>query len=513
MKKQSFVKGALILMIFGLLSKVLGAIYRIPLTSIITPEGMGLYQMVFPVYSLLLTLSSSGLPSSIAKLISERIAKHEYRQADRILKVSFCLLFAFSLLCSLVLVFGAKLFASFQGNSEATLCYLGLAPAILFVGLISGFRGYFQGLQKMSPSAISGFVEQLFKLGFGLFLAASLMRKGISYAVFGAMLGISISEAVSALYLFINFLVFKARHREEFLKGEELVLTRSKTAKSILSTSVFVTLGGLIMPLSMVIDSALIINILKKSMSTKLATSLFGLESGTVGSIVNMPVVLSLSLATAILPCVSFKRANGDEEGAKRAASKALFLAIVIALPAAIGCYCLALPIIKLLYGHSLTTINITIAANILEVAAASVFYLALVQVTAGILQGMGLMFVPAISLLAGVVVKIVLNVTLVAIPSIGIYGAEVSNAACYFVALIINLLVIMKKGAVKFSPKIVLVLLSSLIVFIAKPVYNLLFNAGLNFYLALITCVFAAVILYFILIFLIFKRDLKAKV
>lgn len=508
-REKSFVRGAFILMIFGVLSKILGAIYRIPLTSIISPEGMGLYQMVFPVYSLMLTISSSGLPSSISKLISEANAKNQYKQAGKIMSLSFCLLFCFSVFCSLILVFGSKLFATVQGNVNATICYLGLAPAIVFVGFLAGFRGYFQGLQKMLPSAISGFIEQLFKLGFGLFFSKLLLPKGIPYAVLGAMLGISISEFASFVFMWIYYVVYRHHHRQ--LSGENLtVLSNKKTIKNILSTSIFVTLGGLIAPLGMLIDSVLVINILKNtSFSVSQATTLFGLESGTVGSIINMPVILSLALATAILPCVSSKNAKGDKEGAKKSASKALLLATIVALPASFGCYALSFPIMKILYGGSLSLENIEIASQILEVASISIFYLAMVQVSAGILQGISKAGVPALSLSVGLAIKIVLNLVLIRIPQINILGVEIANAVCYLVAFLINLSVIRRSELVDVSPRVFGVFLASCLVFVAKPIFEIL-AGSLNFYLSFLICVLAVVSVYFVMVYFLYRKQFK---
>lgn len=512
--KTSFVKGAVVLMIFGLLSKVLGAIYRIPLTSILTPEGMGLYQMVFPVYSLMLTISSSGLPSSISKLISENLAKRQYKQADRILKVSFFLLILFSFICGSILFFGSKLFAKVQGNEAATICYLGLVPAIIFVGLISGFRGYFQGRERMLPSAISQFVEQLMKLIFGLGLAAVLIKRGVRYAVLGATLGISLSEVFAFIYLLISFLVYRKNHGLNYADDIGTLYTPRQTAKNILGTSVFITLGSLIMPLGMIVDSSLIINILKSiGYSVKEATSLFGLATGTVGSIVNMPVVLSLALATAILPCVSSKSAKEDMEGANKAASKAMLLALLIALPAAVGCFALAKPIIMILYGRSLDKSMIDTAASIMQVASVSIFYLALLQVSSGILQGISLVYVPAISLTAGLVVKIVLNIVLVRITSINILGSEVANSMCYLTALIINLIVIKRHGILKLSIKVFALIGLALLVLLAMPIFDFLVGINLNFYLAFMLTVFGAIVVYFFFAFLLFKKELKVKV
>lgn len=508
-REKSFAYGAFILMFFGIISKILGAIYRIPLTSIISPEGMGLYQMVFPVYSLMLTISSSGLPSSISKLISEANAKNQYKQAGKIMRFSFCLFFCFSLFCSLILIFGSKFFATIQGNKSATICYLGLAPAIIFVGFLAGFRGFFQGLQKMLPSAISGFIEQLFKLGFGLFLAKLFLPKGVPYAVLGAMLGISISELVAFLFMLVCYVVYRHNHKQ--ISAENLtILSNRKTIKNILSTSLFVTLGGLIAPLGMLIDSVLVINILKNtSFSVSQATTLFGLESGTVGSIVNMPVIMSLALATAILPCVSSKNAKGDVDGAKKSASKALLLATVVALPAAFGCFALAFPIMKILYGGSLSFENIEIASQILEVASISIFYLAMVQVSAGILQGISKAGVPAVSLLIGLIIKIFLNLILIRIPQINILGVEIANAVCYLVAFLINLSVIRRSGLVDVSPRIFGVFFASCLVFLARPVFEIL-SVNMNFYLSFLICVLGAVSVYFVIVYFIYRKQLK---
>lgn len=512
MKKttKSFVYGAFVLMFFGILSKILGAIYRIPLTSIITPEGMGLYQMVFPVYSLMLTISSSGLPSSISKLISEANAKNQYRQAEKIMKISFLMLFCFSVFCSLIVVCFAKLFANVQGNSDATICYFGLAPAIIFVGFISGFRGYFQGLEKMLPSALSGFLEQLFKLVFGLLFASLMIKKSVAHAVLGAMMGISLSELFALVFLMIYYFIYRKKHQEN--KFEDLiVLSGKQTAKNILSTSIFVTLGGIVVPFGMMIDSVLVVNILKNSSySTKQATILFGLESGTVGSIVNMPVILSLALATAVLPCVSSKRAKNDQEGVKNSVSKALLFAVLIALPASFGCYSLALPIMKILYGRSLSISEIEVSAEILKMASISILFLALVQVTAGVLQGISKAKIPAISLLVGLAVKIVLNLVLIGIPSVNILGAEISNTICYLVAFLINLSIIKKEKLIDISPKIFVVFFVSMFIFFAEPLFSLLLQANLNLYLAFIVCVSIVVSIYFFIVFLLFRKDLK---
>lgn len=513
-KKQShsFVKGAIILMIFGMISKVIGAVYRLPLTSIVTAEGMGLYQLVFPVYTIMLTISSGGLPSSISKLISENLAKKQFRQANKILKLSFILLLTFSLFCAVIICLFANFFANIQGNKSAAICYYGIAPAVVFVGLISGFRGYFQGCENMYPSAISGLIEQIIKLLVGLFLAQKLLSKGIAYSVLGAMMGITVSEVVAFVYLLIAFLVHKTKNKIHFTK-QDIFLSNKKTFKAIISTSTIITVGGLIMPLGMLIDSSLIINLLKGAgYSGVYATTLFGLQSGTVGSIINMPVVLSLALATAILPRVSIKSAKGDCEGLKADANKAILFAVMIALPASFGCMGLAEPIIKLLYRRSLSAYEISIAANILQVASISIFYLAILQVTNGILQGTGKVWIPIISLSVGVIIKIILNVVLVPIDSIGILGAEIATASCYCIALLINLFILKKQGVIKLSFKILFLMLIAVLTYASKYIFEMINKTNINFYLSFFTTVFVTVLFYACLVFVLYKKEFLQK-
>ena len=400
-------------------------------------------------------------------------------------------------------------FAKLQGNENAKICFLGIAPAIVFVGFIAGFRGYFQGLENMLPSAISGFIEQFVKLFAGLYLAQKFLTKGVAYSVFGAMLGITLSELIAFIFLFLMFLLQRKKHKFNYYIKEK-VSGNKETFKKVLSTSLFITLGGLVMPLGMMIDSVIIVNVLKSSgYVASEATVLFGLQSGTVGSIINMPVVFSLSLSTAVLPRVSTKNVNQDHEGMKKDVSKAILLAIIISLPASFGCLGLAEPIIKLLYRRSLSAQQIAVAVKLLEVASISIFYLALVQVTAGVLQGIGLIFVPLISLSIGMVSKILLDIILVRIFSVGILGAEVASGVCYLVALLINLSVLKHKKVLRFDYKIILLMCFSILAYCGKYVFKLILKTNINYFLSFFTSVFIVVLIYFMLVFLLYRKEL----
>ena len=201
MKNKSVIKGASILGITTFLVKLLGALYRIPLTNIVGGVGIGLYQMIFPVYALLLDFSGCALPSALSKLISseeDNNAKFKY------LSVSIKTFFIIGAICTLFLLIFALPISKLQGNENAYLGYLCLAPAILMVSIISCFRGYFQGQLKMAPTALSQIIEQIIKLVFGLVLA-KLCLPNIALSIAGTTFAITLSEIVALIYLFTEY--------------------------------------------------------------------------------------------------------------------------------------------------------------------------------------------------------------------------------------------------------------------------------------------------------------------
>jgi stage V sporulation protein B len=213
MKSNSFVKGAVILVLFNLIGKVLGAVYRIPLANLLGSVGIGKYQLIFPLYSLMLSVSVSGIPVAISKLVSEYNGKGMFGDVKRLIKLAFLYLVGISVVCCLFVVIGARFIACIQGNSEIYLCYYGIAPAILFVALLSVFRGYFQGQMNMTPSALSGLIEQIGRLLLGLFLAKYFIKFGLIYGVLGAVIGISVSELMALIFLMIYYFAYSSKKR------------------------------------------------------------------------------------------------------------------------------------------------------------------------------------------------------------------------------------------------------------------------------------------------------------
>lgn len=437
MKNNAFLKGAILLIICNLIGKVFGAVYRIPLAKILGPVGMGMYQLVFPIYCLILTISTSGMPVAISKLVAENNSRHNFSSSKKIFKISILFLTLASLLGVVIVVFSAKLISNIQGNQSIFICYYGIAPAILFVGVLSAFRGYFQGNLLMFPTAISSLVENIIKMVMGLMLAGRFLEFGIEYAVLGALLGVSASEFVASIFLWVCYLFFKGRK----LKNESQINESFKyLSKQIMNLAVPVTLGSLIAPMTSMVDSLLAINLLMVTgFSSKRATTLLGLQSGVVEPLINIPVIIAVSIAMVILPNISKFNAENNQEKIKNYAEKSMQMALCISAACAICFVIFGRQILNFLYGSTFDNDELLISTKLLFFGSFNIIFLSLVQVTASILQGLGKSKIPVKSLLIGCVIKIVFDLAFIPVRKINIFGTIISGAACYLTVFILN--------------------------------------------------------------------------
>ncbi len=438
MKNNAFLKGAVLLIVCNLIGKIFGAVYRIPLAKILGPAGMGMYQLVFPLYCLVLSVSTSGMPVAISKLVAENNSKQNFSGSKRIFKISLLILTIVSLIGAVLVVCGAELISKIQGNADIFICYYGIAPAILFVGVLSAFRGYFQGNLLMFPTAISSLVENIIKMVMGLLLAGRFLEYGIEYAVLGALLGVSASEFVASIFLWICYLFFKGRRIKNKTKNSESFRFLSK---QIMELAVPVTLGSLIAPITSMVDSLLAINLLMVTgFSSRNATSLLGLQSGVVEPLINIPVIIAVSIAMVVLPNISKFQAENAKEKVKSLTEKALQMSLCISLACAICFIIFGKQILNFLYASSFDEGELLIATKLLFLGSFNIIFLSLVQVTAGVLQGLGKSKVPVKSLLVGCAVKILLDLAFIPVRKINIFGAVLSGAGCYLVVFILNL-------------------------------------------------------------------------
>lgn len=449
-KWKKFSKGAGMLAVLGVVGKIIGVFYRLPLTNILGAEGMGLYQMIFPLYALLLALLCGGVPAAISRYVSELNARGDGAAAKQAVKAMAITVFFLGAAASVgLIVFGGKI-AALQGNEKAASAYVAISPAVLFASLISCYRGYFQGLQNLLPSGISQLLEQCVKAVAGLTLAALMVGRGVEYGVLGALIGVSLSEAAAFAYILIRYFVKSGTGKMRkptlaFEAAAEVILPKSDfkptvlhSLKKIYSVALPATLGSLVIPLTQAADSFIVINLLvKNGYDTSLATSLYGLFNGPVGSLISMPTVITVALSASLLPKVAYCLGKGisPQEGI----DKAMNAFFILLIPCAAVLIIAPMPILSLLYSHGLSAEELHIAARLLRIEGANVIFVGFIQLSTAALTGAGKAKTPVFNLMAGAVIKVATTVTL--LPVIGIYGAAVGNAACYVTAALLDLI------------------------------------------------------------------------
>ncbi|MTI71268.1 MAG: polysaccharide biosynthesis protein [Firmicutes bacterium] len=453
MSRNNFLKGAAILGIAGICVKILGAFYRIPLGNIIGDEGMGYYQASYPLYNLMFAISTSGIPIAIAKLVSEKRALGDYKGAQKVFQVSFLGLILGGILTSLIVFFNASFIVEKIGSTNAYYSMIALTPALLFVPIMSAFRGYFQGRHTMVPTAISQVLEQLFRVVSGLSLTIILLKKGLPMAAGGASFGASVGAVIGTFTMIVIY--FKKR---KFIRAEldsSAYYKKEKTSniiRKILSIAIPITIGASVVPLLNTIDVMIVIRRLQTiGLSEAEATSLYGQLSGFAQTLINFPQVFSVALAMSLVPAVSASSAKKNYSQIKSITKSGVRVTLLIGLPAALGLYTLATPIIKLLYFSNPLEVQES-AGAILKILSFSVIFLTLVQSLTAILQGLGKPLIPVRNLFIGGLIKVILTYILTGIDSIGIKGAAISTIVAYLIASILNLIEVKRHTKTHFS-------------------------------------------------------------
>ena len=427
-RRNRLMGGAMILAVGSVIGKIIGALYRIPLTNVLGAEGMGMYQLVFPVFALFMVLSSAGVPTALSRIVAEKRAMGE--SVKKYLFVAMAVLVTLSTLSTILVLSLSRPLARWQGNESVALGFQIIAPSIFFVGITAGLRGWFQGEMHMLPTAISNVIEQVVKLACGLGFAVYLKRYGLIWSVAGAFLGVTLSEIVAAGYLVITYLVRERKHK---VSGKLLSFEKEEGVK-MLRIAFPIAIVALLLPLSNFFDSFIVVNVLKlRGLSTHLATSQYGLLSGPVTSLVNMPVVLIMSLAVAIVPSVSVSRAERDIDSILFKSRLSLKLAYMVGVPSAIFMMVFSREIISLLYS-SLEEGPLVTASNLLIITAPNIVIMSVMQIYVSLLQALDKTMSAVKGLTVAVVVKIVLSVVLVRY--IGIIGAGVSMLVMSVTAL-----------------------------------------------------------------------------
>ncbi len=454
MTKKSMIRGAAILAAAGLINRFLGAVSRIVLPTLIGDAGVGLYQMAYPVYGMFLVISTAGIPVAVSKLVAEQVAQRNRPGALKILQVATAILLLTGTLFSLGLAFGAKPIATYVARDKrAALAIVAVSPAVLILSVASAFRGFFQGLQNMAPSALSQVVEQIVRVTAMIGLAWMFLPRGVEYAAAGANLGAVLGGAAGLFVLIIAYL------RQEHQRGswrtawsirgegeacqsgadpksysqDNYMASRSSLMRKILELSFPVVLAAAIMPLMQFLDIAIVpLRLSHAGFSADEITKLFGRLTGMAQPLMYFPTLVTAAVATSSVPAISEAWAKGDRSTLSMRAQESIRLGFLFALPATLGLFIFAEEFSLMLRWPA------EVAVPLRPLAFGTVF-LAIQQISSGILQGLGAVGVPVRNLAKGALAKLIVSFSLTGMPAFGIQGAALGTVAAFAVAGLMN--------------------------------------------------------------------------
>jgi len=510
--QKSFVKGAAILGFAGLIVKIIGAVFRIPLSNIIGTAGMASYQVAYPIYAALLVISTAGLPTAISRMVSERVSVGDYRSAHKVFQKAFKVLLLIGIVSTAVMLAVSGPVANAAKIPEARLSLIMIAPSLLFVSLLSAYRGYFQGLQLMLPTALTQIVEQLIKLAAGLYFASLWWTKETPHmGAAGALLGVTLSEVVALALIIVmyNRKKWEIKEKRRMLPNTKFKAQRS-ILKDLLIIALPIALGGCIMPLVGAADTFIITNQMAgidySAYNPLTPKANYAVLTGLVNPLINMPAVLSLALCMSLVPALSEARAIKDQAMVSSRSAMGFRLGLLIGLPCAVGMYLLAEPIIRLLYAsEKITAAELAVGGELLRILAIGVLFLTLLQTLTGILQGAGHQFVPLVNLSIGAVVKVALSLILIRIPSFNINGAAIGTVACYGIAAILNMISVVRftRPDIRFLSGFVAPIISTAVMGAAAWFLFQRLSASHGNTTSVLVTILVAVLVYVVMVFL----------
>jgi len=493
--KQNFLQGAVVLMVATILVKVIGALFKIPLMNMIGGIGMGYFNAAYQLFNPLYTLAVAGMPIATARMVAESVAGGRQREARKIMKISRAIFLVMGIAVFILMAAGSGLFVKAIQNPNALWSVLALAPAVLFGCIMSSYRGYYQGLRNMFPTAISQVIEAIVKLLAGIFCAYLFIRIGESqyaangivfgvecanleqaelatlpFAAAGAVFGVTLSTLAGAVYLAI-------RHRKlgDGMSEEELVMSGRPANsdvifKKLIKLAVPICLGALAMNITSLIDLVSIMNRLNRALDKdmaailamygnnisaefdkkEIATYLYGIFSTMPTTLFNLIPAITVTFGTSVLPNITAAWTEGNRKALKKNVDASLRITSIIAMPAALGMAVLARPILATLFSSRMAEVEI--AVPMLQVMGIGIIFIGMMSPCNSILQGIGRVDLPVKYMLLGATFKLLINFIFVAIPGINIQAAPYGTLVCYIIIAVFSLRGLSRETKIKIN-------------------------------------------------------------
>ena len=439
-KKQTFLHGTMLLAMSTAIVKVIGAFYSIPLNAIIGKEGFGYYSTAYEIYTLLLMISTAGLPVAMSRMIAQANSLGNYKQVRKIYTVARTIFLSLGLVGALLMTLFARQLANFQEQPDAWAAIAALGPSCFLICLMSTYRGFFQGQSNMLPTSVSQVLESICKLVVGLSAALLLLwyTKSFSLAAGGAIFGVTMSCLLSSVYL--KFCFQKAYKnmpvtQEEVSSGKDI-------AKGLLAIAIPITVGSAGLQILTVLETKIYMGQLLQTMTQTMADGQKGIYNFTQ-KIFNMPCAFITPITISVIPAITAQITAGDKRMAKATEESAVRVAGLISAPCAVGLAVLAGPVTGLLGGYTGT--DLALATQLMTIQAICILFNSIVLLTNAIMQAHGHVNIPVINMLAGGACKLIAVFILTGNPAFGILGTPIGSLLCYLAITVLNLVAMSK--------------------------------------------------------------------
>ena len=437
-KKQSFLHGAALLAMATAIVKVIGALYKIPLNAIIGTRGFAYFNTAYDIYSVLLMVSTAGLPVAMSRMISEANSLNNTKQMKRIYRTAQTIFLALGLAGSLLMTVFCRQLAAFQEQPDAWAAIACLGPSALLVCLISAFRGFFQGQSNMMPTSMSQIMEAVCKLIVGLGAAYLLLKYTgqIPLAAGGAILGVTSGCMVATLYLFSLFR--KAYKSLDEGDPQQPTLSYGATAKQLLSIAIPITIGSAgLQIITMMEVKVYMSQLLNLGFTQEAADSMKGVYN-MAQTIFNMPCAFITPITVSAIPAITASLTLGRHDQVRATEESASRITALISMPCAFGLAVLAKPVMALLGGYSGE--DLELATRLMSVLGICIIFNSTVMLTNAIMQAHGRVNLPVINMFVGGVLKLAIIYILSGDPDINISGVPVGTVCCYVCITALNL-------------------------------------------------------------------------
>ena len=434
-KKQSFLHGTMLLAMSTAIVKLIGAFYSIPLKHIIGDDGFGYYSTAYEIYTLLLMISTAGLPVAMSRMISQASSLKHYNQVRRIYNTARGIFLGLGITGTLLMTIFCRQLAAFQNQPDAWAAIGFLGPCVLLICIMSTFRGFFQGQSNMLPTSISQVIEAIVKLIVGIAAAWLLLKStgSVALAAGGAILGVTASCLVSSFYLFG---CFRKVYPSLPVTAEE-PRSFADTAKGLMIIAIPITLGSAGLQLLTMLETKIYMGRLLEFYTQGAADTMRGIY-GMTQTIFNMPCAFITPITISIIPAITAQLTTCHELEAKATEESAIRITGLISMPCAFGLGLLAQPVTALLGGY--TGDNLVLATKLMTILGFSIMFNAVVLVTTAIMQAHGHATRPVINMLIGGVLKLAAVFMLTGNPNIGIVGTPVGTLLCYLAISVLNI-------------------------------------------------------------------------